>query len=373
MSKTMNARGMRWQLLATVSGTALLWSVSMAGAADNDADRPQLWIEMGGQFEQIRTEQEAFVPPFFAAPQTFTTITPQNTQKPLDFSFGEEGKISFQPDGSDWVFGAAIRYGRSSDHHRVHQSTAPKPFLIVGAKYHTFPPSDGRFADAVTRRSEKHIIMDFQAGRDVGLGMLGRDASSTVSAGVRFAQFNTGFDATLGLGPSPFQYVYFGPIKLPQFEPHTFLGEVKATRSFRGLGPSLSWDASAGVAGSADTSELTIDWGINAALLFGRQKARTQHQTTGFYKPIASHGNNDNLQFAVYQHGPYHSTRSRAVTVPNIGGFAGVSLKFPNAKVSLGYRADWFFGAMDGGIDTRKNEDIGFHGPFASISVGLGD
>ena len=64
--------------------------------------------------------------------------------------------------------------------------------------------------------------------------------------------------------------------------------------------------------------------------------------------------------------------RSRFVTVPNLGGFAGASFRFSGAKVSLGYRADFFFGAMDGGIDTRKSEDIGFYGPFATISVGLG-
>ncbi len=58
--------------------------------------------------------------------------------------------------------------------------------------------------------------------------------------------------------------------------------------------------------------------------------------------------------------------------MPNLGGFAGISFIFQSAKVSLGYRADFFFGAMDGGIDTAKNENVGFYGPFASVSVGLG-
>jgi hypothetical protein len=64
--------------------------------------------------------------------------------------------------------------------------------------------------------------------------------------------------------------------------------------------------------------------------------------------------------------------RSRSVVVPNVGGFVGMSLRFPNAKVSLGYRIDAFFGAMDGGIDTRKTYDRDFYGPFATISIGLG-
>ncbi len=64
--------------------------------------------------------------------------------------------------------------------------------------------------------------------------------------------------------------------------------------------------------------------------------------------------------------------RSRGVIVPNVGGFAGLSVKYPNAKVSFGYKADFFFGAMDGGIDVRRTEDVGFHGPFATVSIGLG-
>jgi hypothetical protein len=60
------------------------------------------------------------------------------------------------------------------------------------------------------------------------------------------------------------------------------------------------------------------------------------------------------------------------VTVPNLGGFAALSYRFTNAKLSVGYRGDFFFGAMDRGLDTHKSVTTGFHGPFATISVGLG-
>ena len=59
------------------------------------------------------------------------------------------------------------------------------------------------------------------------------------------------------------------------------------------------------------------------------------------------------------------------VVVPNLGGFAGVSFVNGSAKIKFGYRADFFFGAMDEGIDTRKSETLGFYGPFATISIGL--
>ena len=64
--------------------------------------------------------------------------------------------------------------------------------------------------------------------------------------------------------------------------------------------------------------------------------------------------------------------RSHSVAVPNVGGSMGLSFHYAAAKVSFGYRADFFLGAIDGGIDTHNSEDVGFHGPFATISIGLG-
>jgi hypothetical protein len=40
--------------------------------------------------------------------------------------------------------------------------------------------------------------------------------------------------------------------------------------------------------------------------------------------------------------------------VPNIDGFVGLSFHNANAKVSFGYRADFFFGAMDGAAIRAK-------------------
>lgn len=114
---------------------------------------------------------------------------------------------------------------------------------------------------------------------------------------------------------------------------------------------------------------ITFDWGVAAALLFGRQKASISHSTmeTKFNK----------YQFNYPNEVVYHLTtppisRHRSIVVPNVGGFAGISFRRANAKVSFGYRGDFFFGAMDGGIEMRKSEDMSFHGPFASVSIGLG-
>jgi hypothetical protein len=121
--------------------------------------------------------------------------------------------------------------------------------------------------------------------------------------------------------------------------------------------------------GNLHDGEIAADWGINGAFLFGRQRARTHHQATGSYHYDKLGAISDSI---TYQPPPVDKTRSRSVTVPNIGGSVGLSWKLQNFKISAGYRADLFFNAMDGGIDTRKSENVGFYGPFASVSVGIG-
>jgi hypothetical protein len=113
-----------------------------------------------------------------------------------------------------------------------------------------------------------------------------------------------------------------------------------------------------------------FDWSVNAAVLFGRQKATTSHHTMQRHE----YGLNHTPEYPViYQTGTgVVNSRSRSVAVPNLGGSIGFSVKYPNAKVSLGYRADFFFGAMDTGIDERHTKDLGFTGPFATVSIGLG-
>ena len=69
---------------------------------------------------------------------------------------------------------------------------------------------------------------------------------------------------------------------------------------------------------------------------------------------------------------PHDVSRSRSVTVPNLGGYAGLSVRYNDAKISFGYRADEFFGAMDGGQATAKRENRGFYGPYLNLSLGFG-
>jgi iron complex outermembrane recepter protein len=409
MSELINTKNsqcnFRWRLLASVSMATLVTAGFGASsvAAGEDANRPTVWIELGGQLERTDASSEVFSPPFMDSITQPNLLSALDVQKPSKYSVGAEGKLSFQPEGSDWVFSASLRYGRSNGSKAQHQQTpnAKIPFYIpsfkskYGLKY---PSSHVRFADGKSSHREQHLTLDFMAGKDVGLGMFGNGGTSIFSAGVRVAQLNSRGNVNLHAEPDV-QYptaaitsvAGFLAFRSSHLHFHDYAAMAVDQRSFHGLGPSIAWNASAPFMGNRDHAELTFDWEGNAALLFGRQKASGQHQTTaktynrsmwiarnadGNVHPGYFSGGTQNPGGAVGPAAQHTNSvtfnRARSVVVPNIGGAIGVSLKWPNAKVSLGYRADFFFGAMDGGLDTAKSENRGFYGPFATISVGLG-
>ncbi len=128
MSELLNTRSgrndFRRQLLMTVSALALIGNVYRAqdAKADSDADRPVLWIELGGQLEQQTGQGDPYSPPFVinnADSVVLKPDSPVSAEKPPLFSNGAEGKITFEPTDSDWVFSAAVRYGRSVGHRNL--------------------------------------------------------------------------------------------------------------------------------------------------------------------------------------------------------------------------------------------------------------
>lgn len=396
MSELMNVQGGRqdfhWRLLSTASALALIASAQMAdGARAEESARPTVWIELGPQLEQSNSG-DTFAPPFIANNDwgSMNLSSPAEIQKMKVFSWGGEASAKFQPTNSDWSFSASVRYGRSTSGRHVHDQPKARSLKFVNAGSYNYPhcctthyftPTVTNYHDTKATKNEAHAIIDFQVGKDVGLGLFGRNNSSVISAGVRWAQFhskskvtvharaNENFYNALYLGYS----AYFPP---PNYSPtgrwHSYYLAGQSDRSFHGIGPSISWKNSTPVLGNEERGEIAIDWGVNAAVLFGRQRAKLQHHTSGTY-----HIKYHNLLGYPYGYVPHYQqgaspARSRSVIVPNVGGFAGLSFKYPNAKVSFGYRADFFFGAMDNGIDTRKTADVGFHGPFATVSIGLG-
>lgn len=366
-------------LLATASALALTAYIASATVAKAEEDtRPTVWVELGGQMEMLQGMSQPFIAPFMSfepkgATEGGTFFLPPGDsydpalfakeQRPVRRAFGLEGKVFFQPEASDWTFSAAIRYGRAQHNRHAHEQgpTAYK-YVVLPLSKVKLPLNVAEFGDERVNTEQSHMFLDFQVGKDVGLGVFGRDGNSNISAGVRFAQLSLKSDvkaiARPQLGNQNQYHNYF------QYE---LTGEQQ--RNFRAIGPSLSWNASAALLGNKDGAQVTFDWGLNGAVLFGRQKAHTAHATEGVH---LTHPRARVFQFNQLYATSGESTRARSVVVPNLGAFAGLSVRYPNARVSFGYRADFLFGGMDVGIDTRKTTTTGFNGPFAKLSIGLG-
>lgn len=348
-------KNLRWTLLSGASAIVLTASMGLTkGAEAKDAPPPMLWIELNGQFSQQLNDQEIFDPPFLSA-SPFSGGSHIDQEKAPPVSWDKGGRIILRPTEDDWFLSLAARYGKST-RTGIHYQLTAQPGS-GGTPYAPF----AAFQNFKTKSSAAHTILDFQVGKDVGIGHFGRDGSSAINVGARYAQFTS--RSEMGVQSQPTNVNRYNPY-------NRFYASFSARRSFIGVGPSVSWDASATLFGDPSDASTTFDWGINAALLFGRQKSLVHHQATG--------KRHDPSQYNTGPHTVLYATsapavqRDRNVAVPNLGAFAGVSFKYPNAKISFGYRADFFFGAEDGGIDVRNTFNRGFYGPFASFSIGLG-
>jgi len=351
MSELMNAqnnrRGLRGRLLTTASMAALLLVSIETGAAlaeDNfltSSDHPTFWIELGGEADRIGGGLDPYIPPFTQQPGS---ITGGNSgpiiQKAPIFSYGGEGKLSFEQEGTDWVFSAAVRYGRALSHALLHSQTP-------GYRY----PPVGKFYDAGASTNENHMVLDFQAGRDVGLGMFGKHAHAVVSVGLRYAQFSARSSGFISSAKTIYDHLIYKE-------------RSHIDRSSVVIGPSIAWDAVVPIIGKPDDG-LSLDWGANAAILFGRQKTNISIQS------IQGHFAGTDVPPA-YTTSTLPSARKKTVTIPNVGGFAGLSYHLSAAKVSLGYRADMYFGAIDAGSMARRSGNQSFYGPFLNVGIGIG-
>jgi hypothetical protein len=349
------SQDLRRQLLATASALVLMGFVDVAQASDDTAtDHPLVWIELGGQFDTENNPAQTWTPPNVPPQLSHDVFEPLGRMPGVGYDW--DGKVSFQPDDSDWIYSASIQFGKAKRgpkfiHDQTHQTHATHNKY----KYNT-----NAFTDSHSVSDLSHLVVDFQAGKDLGIGLFGH-GRSTVNFGIRMAQFTENSHGTVTAEVSASNKYALGVERD---------ADIRNARRFSGIGPSIDWKASIPLVGSLKDG-IAFDWGASAAFLFGRQK------TDGIFhtKEIEFTGTrgHHNAYPVVVTHMTSPFSRRKQVIVPDVGGFAGVSYTLNGrAKLSLGYRADFFFGAIDGGIETRKSENVGFYGPFASVSVGLG-
>jgi hypothetical protein len=335
-----NQRGIQ-QLFTTVSAVALFGfvAVDQRAAADTfltSSDNPPFWIELGGDAEKIIGQTDRWMPPIAG----ILAGSGAAIRKDPNWSFGLEGKLSYRPEGTDWIVWTTARYGRAQRDENFHTQTNQY-------SAHAF----ARAYTGTSRHTENHMIIDFQAGKDFGLGLLGRKGQSIISAGIRIAQFQMKADDFISSRPQ-----YSGV-----FRGRQYFRTAEIRRRTSALGPAMSWDAAAPIFSNHD-AVLTINWGANGAILFGRQQANVNLKTISLY-----HNYLDYFHTSIA-----NAVRSKRATIPNLGAFASVSYRLPAAKLSIGYRADVFFNAIDGGVGAAHSMSRSFYGPFANISVGIG-
>ena len=359
---------LRWNLLATVSAFALFGATIGVAEASDSSDHPVVWIELGTQLNRVEGGQDRVQPPFFASIVSAGFDSPEALEKFPLYSIDGSGKISLQPEGSNWVFSVSVRYGRTDSKGYRHEQTNRPPLQSAA-----FQPSNvrHRYAETSATHNGTHDIVDFMAGKDFGLGVFGKSGTSVLSGGIRIAQFRTRSSLNVYADPdytNPNVTTLVGPKYF-----HNFAANTRNAKSFNGIGPEISWDASAPLLGETQSGQITLDWALSGAVLFGRQKSIGFHQTKGKLSTgyISAPGAGKYYNTNHYTRALPHS-RSRMVAVPNLGAMAGLSFRYANARVSFGYCSDISFVAIDGGIDTAKKEKEGFSGPFAAVSIGLG-
>ena len=349
--------------------------------SDADDRRPQVWVQLGGNFAQLDADTQPYAPMFAEGTPALRADLPQSqdVEKAPGASFDWEGSLKIQPADSDWILKAGVRYGRSSVTKHAHKTRVlTKDTLQFFPSGSAVPCSQlsslslvhngvcyglfNEFADAQGTVKEEHTMIDFTLGKDVGLGSFGEGGSSTISAGVRLVRFQSEIKSAFDSDPLyAFDKSYFAK--------YHYLDNAtnQEHHSFNGIGPEVMWDGSASVAGNAQDGEITLDWGVNAAVLFGRKKAQGSGEVQTTYCGYGTLSSCENV------HQTQHSfSRSKRAIVPNLGGYLGASALYHNAKISFGYRADAFFGAMDGGQDTAKSTNRAFYGPYLNVSLGIG-
>ena len=364
--------------------------------ADADGGKPTIWLQAGGNFSLLAAAQDPYRPDetdwidinggnplFWPNKQNF--ITPENGQKWPTAGFDWEGAITFRPGGSDWKLKMGVRYGRSSRDNTRHKSQPKQTpqyfsgvacsyiaaFLPSKAFYCSFAPH-GSFTDVLGGSSEQHMMLDFTLGKDVGIGLSGTEGTGTLAAGVRFAQFNSNNSFDINVMP----YYHVAP-KYGHLFHDLYDGKTVEHRSFRGMGPEITWDSSNIVWGDVTNGAVNVDWGVNLAMLFGEQKVSIErsniyhcHSNSTSNVPTPCPESNTTDTFTTKA--DYTIERSRRATVPNIGAHIGLSYNYRNAKLSFGYKADAFFNAIDGGQEQPHEFDRIFYGPYMNVSIGLG-
>jgi hypothetical protein len=366
-----------------------------------------LTVEIGGQIQRHDAPNETLHADWVDnLPESIALDNVQN--RDLDTGDGRSLKLTYRPTGSPWSVSAAVRYGRTNNDTARANAAATEvveacfePRTPPFAKYTNIacePPFsfygyDFRFldyvettswSDAEARDGEKHEIVDFAVGRDFGLGS---GLKSTVSAGLRYAEFEstTRWAANAQTDwnvPDGWQLGFLGPQYETSFRRRHV--SLAAEREFSGTGPVISWDAAMPLWGDDHSGRLDVDWSVTTGVVFGKQETSLSGQDEtvlhqgdlGQRVQYASDRSREliirTIPVAHTDVTPIDIHRAKDVAAPLLDLSLGLSYEAGRIKVGTGYRWERYFDVLDVGQDDAKKADRTIDGPYFKIAVGFG-
>ncbi|HEX6866221.1 MAG TPA: TonB-dependent receptor, partial [Caulobacteraceae bacterium] len=326
-----------------------------------------LRVEVSGQVQQQDAPYETVAPSFFA--DLTDSPVPSGAQNgDLDWGDGRAVRITYSPDNGPWHVSLGARVGKTngSDKFTIIGDealgcVAAQFYCDANPKYY-FHGVNSSKGEVFNR--EEHTLIDFQIGREVGLGSL----NSSLSAGVRYGSL----ESRTALNMFAIDDWYMPPeYAFAKYAHHNrYNANLAAEREFKGFGPTVTWDAAQQLWGDARAGHLDVDWSVTAGVLFGKQKVSfSGKETAAYYYGKYYQG--------LYQEGPTVTTpapegRSRSATVPLVDLSLGLSFEVQRLKVGAGYRWERYFDAIDAGFGDSESFDRTIDGPYFKLSVGFG-
>ena len=311
-------------------GSASLLAISLCLAhAPAKAEEPHIVFELKGGTVDGRGQPWAFSQPG----ATFLSVEPETI---LGGTLGVVLPLSPFPSVSDeWNAGIFARFGRTDEESR-YARPAGTLFNIIGGAYATNYPRGS------VDHEEEHLIVDFEARRDVGLG--GQTGPQLIAiAGIRFGYFSADTDTLLQC----------------LFCPTNYMTEDRNDR-FVGVGPRIGFEGSAPLG-----SGFAFDAAASAAVLIGRRI------TSAF--ALDSFGGVD-----------FVHTQDSLDIVSTIDGRLGLNFTPPSGAYRFGFgvEASYWFGVHDqtlftpgappGFFPQESNADRFVLQPYARLTVPLG-
>jgi len=357
------------------------------GANPNHTGPYPLTVEIMGQAQRQDAPYTTMIAQAMADLPAGLDTSQSAQNRDLDWGDGRSVKLTYRPDGSPWSASGSYRYGRTNtDTARLHIEQYDKGHICgfypngpVGSfcdpnspKYNQYVSNyeHTSWSEAAARNREEHTVVDFNVGRDVGLGF--GLSHSELGAGLRFAEFKSSTDMTAhavaGWDIPPGWAKYYVGIGNAGYS-----SDLHTRRDFKGFGPTLSWAAAKSLLGAADAGHLDVDWSITGGVLFGKQKTSFDGEEQIIYR----HGTASVYGSYLSQVGPatilpVPNGRSKSVSVPVVDLSLGLSYEVQRVKVSTGYRWERYFNVLDAGYAERKDYDRTLDGPYFKIAIGFG-